>query len=143
MDLLLTFSCDKKDEYEKPTIRFSQPGNNLIIANDTIISFIVEPYDEDGTIDRVEFTKNGTIVQTVVNSPYTYDWSISSENNIGIYTIKATVYDNHQAKGEAENFSTNTRIGYRNGGDIGKYCEAHCLNQDLQDYLMNKIFKIV
>lgn len=100
MDLLLILSC--KEENKEPTIRFVQPENNLIITNDTIVSFIVEAFDSDGTIDRVEFTKNGTIVQTVVNSEYKYDWSISKKDSIGIYKIKATAYDNHEAKGEAE-----------------------------------------
>lgn len=98
--LLLIISC--KEENKKPTISFLQPSNNLIIPNDTIISFIVEPYDSDGKIDRVEFIKNGTLIQTVVNSPYKFDWNISTEDSIGIYIIKAIAYDNEEAKGEAE-----------------------------------------
>jgi len=98
----LTISCERKYENEKPTICFIQPETNLIITNDTLISFIVEPYDKDGTIDKVEFTKNGIIIQTVVNSPYKFDWSISTEDNIGVYIIKATAFDNHGEKGEAE-----------------------------------------
>jgi hypothetical protein len=100
--LFVNISCERKEENENPTISFLQPDTNLIITNDTLIKFIVEPYDKDGVIDRVEFTKNNTKVQTDDDSPYIFDWNISTEDNIGIYIIKAIAYDNHEAKGEAE-----------------------------------------
>jgi hypothetical protein len=100
--VILNISCENKEENIKPTIHFLQPDTNLIIANDTVVSFIVEPYDKDGTIDRVEFSLNGTFVLTVLNPPYQFDWSISTESNIGNNVIKATAYDNNDAKAEAE-----------------------------------------
>ncbi len=101
--ILFTASgCEKKEENKIPTISFSQPGNNLVIAKDTLITFKAQPYDEDGKIDRVEFTRDGTIVQTVVEPPYTFDWNVSSEDDIGVHIIKAIVYDDHGAQGEAE-----------------------------------------
>ena len=99
--ILLTISC-KKEENENPTIRFLQPDLNLIIASDTVITFIVEPHDNDGTISKVEFKNNGAIVQTIVSPPYEYDWNITTEDNIGIYSITAIAYDNHGALGESE-----------------------------------------
>jgi len=100
--LFLAISCNKKEENEKPRVSFLQPVNNLVITNDTLISFIVEALDNDGLIDKVEFSKNGTIVQTVVNPPYKFDWLISTENNLGIYIVKATAYDNDGATAESE-----------------------------------------
>ena len=100
--LLLIISCEKKTDNEIPIIRFIYPDNNMTISNDTIISLIVEAYDIDGTIDRVEFIKNGTTVQTVKNPPYKFDWHISTESNLGVFFIKAIAYDNQQAKSETE-----------------------------------------
>jgi len=100
--LISAISCEKKEENVNPTISFLQPDANLVINNDTIITFIVEPFDADGTIDKVEFAINGTLVHTLVASPWKYDWSISSEESRGAFTIVATVYDNQGAKGEAE-----------------------------------------
>lgn len=39
----------------------------------------------------------------------------------------------------ATNFGTDEKAGCRDGGDFGKHCKPHCLNQDLQDKLINKI----
>ncbi len=100
--ILLTFSCEKKEENEKPTIIFLQPDSNLIIANDTIISFIVEPYDKDGTIEKVEFIIDNSIVKNITNSPYRFDWNITTEDNIGTKVVKAIAYDNNGGKGEVE-----------------------------------------
>lgn len=100
--VLLDIGCEKKDEYKHPTLRFSQPDSNLIIDRDTVISFVIEPYDKDCKIARVEFSLNETIVSTVSTSPYYFDWSIKTEENFGNNRIKATVYDNNGAKGEAE-----------------------------------------
>lgn len=99
---MTTISCEKKEENKVPTISFLKPESDLIISKDTLIWFIAEPYDEDWTIDRVEFIKNGTIIQTVIGLPYEFDWNISSEDEVGVYSIKATAYDNRGAKGEAE-----------------------------------------
>ena len=100
--LLTLIACSKKEENELPTVRFLQPTSNLVIANDTVLTFIAEPQDTDGTIDRVEFSRNGTLIESVVSEPYTFDWSISSVANSGIYKIKATAYDNQGATGESE-----------------------------------------
>lgn len=98
----LYLGCEKKEENENPTIRFLQPDSNLIIDKDTLISFVVEPYDKDGTIDKVEFLLNETAVSTVSEPPYSYDWNIETEKNIGSNRIKAIAYDNNGAKGEGE-----------------------------------------
>lgn len=100
--VLLTLSGCKKQFNEKPTIRFLMPSTHLIIQNDTIISFIVEPHDKDGSIDRVEFKKNETLVHSAVNYPYQFDWNVTTENNIGVYIIKAIAFDNLNASAEAE-----------------------------------------
>ncbi len=100
--LFSAIGCEKKEENQKPKISFLQPDSNLIVSKDTLITFLVEPFDADGTIDRVEFLNNGTLVHTITESPWKYDWSISSEENTGITAIKATVYDNHEASGDAE-----------------------------------------
>lgn len=100
MILLLNLGCEKKEENEHPTLRFLQPDSNLVIDKDTLISFVVEPFDKDGTIDKVEFLLNETVVKTLSEPPYSYDWRIETENNIGNNRIKAIAYDNNGAKGE-------------------------------------------
>jgi hypothetical protein len=104
--ILLTLGCKKKEEKisynAPPTISFLQPETNLFIDNDTTITFIVDANDKDGTIEKVEFSINGMIAQTVTTQPYQFDWSISNTNSIGLYKIKATAYDNQDANAEAE-----------------------------------------
>lgn len=100
--LFSAIGCEKKDDNEKPTISFLQPATNSIISNDTLISFLVEPFDADGTIDRVEFVNNGTLVHTITESPWLYNWSISSERDRGLFKISAIAFDNQGATGEAE-----------------------------------------
>jgi hypothetical protein len=97
---LLNFGCERKEENENPTLRFLQPDSNLIIDKDTLISFVVEPFDKDGTIDKVEFLVNETVVKTISEPPYSYDWRIETEKNVGNNRIKAIAYDNNGAKGE-------------------------------------------
>ena len=99
---VLAPGCEKTPENEIPTIRFLQPANSTIIQNDTILTIAVEPQDTDGRIDSVEFSIDGIIVKTVTNPPYTFEWIIATENNIGIRLIKATAYDNNGAKTEDE-----------------------------------------
>lgn len=102
LTLLTVFGCEKKEENQKPSIYFLQPDSNLIVSQDTLITFLVEPFDADGTIGRVEFTLNDTLVHTATKSPWKYDWTLLSEENTGINTIKATVYDNQEASAEAK-----------------------------------------
>ena len=97
---LLNLGCEKKEENENPTLRFLQPDSNIVIDKDTLISFVVEPFDKDGTIDKVEFLLNDTIVKIISKPPYYYDWNIETEKNIGNNYLKAIAYDNHGAKGE-------------------------------------------
>lgn len=103
--LIVSTGCEEKDEKdanEKPTVSFSEPANNLVVSNDTLISFVAQPYDKDGTIEKVVFAVNGTDVHTVVTAPYTFEWSIFTEANAGINVIKATAFDNRGGTGESE-----------------------------------------
>lgn len=100
--LMILISCEKEKSNQKPTIRFVEPDNNLVIEHDTVLSIIVEPFDEDGEIKKVELFINGTIVKTFNSSPYQYDWHNAKIENIGVYTIKATAFDNKGATGDAE-----------------------------------------
>ncbi|MFZ4545484.1 MAG: Ig-like domain-containing protein [Saprospiraceae bacterium] len=100
--IVFTSGCRKKVENEIPTVSFLQPKSNLKITKDTTISFIVEAVDRDGKIDRVEFTKNGQIVQVVKKPPFKVDYFFSMVNDRGTNIIKATAFDEDAAKGEAE-----------------------------------------
>lgn len=100
--LLLNPGCEIWEKNKNPTLGFLQPDSNLIVDKDTLISFVVEPFDKDGTIDKVEFFLNDSLVNTISDPPYSYDWNIETEKNIGINRIKAIAYDNNEAKGEGE-----------------------------------------
>ena len=102
LSLFINLGCEKKDENKNPTISFLQPDSNIIIDKDTLISIVVEPFDEDGTIDKVEFLLNETLVNTVFEPPYSYDWNVETEKNIGNNRIKAIAYDNNGAKGDGD-----------------------------------------
>lgn len=98
--LFMNLGCEK--ENKNPTIKFLQPESNIIINNDTLISIIVEPFDEDGTINRVEFLLNDSIINTLFKPPYTYDWTIETARHFGSNKIKAIAYDNNGAIAEKE-----------------------------------------
>lgn len=102
LTLTILISCAKDKSNQSPTIKFIEPENDLVIEHDTVLSIIVEPFDEDGDIQKVELFINGTMVITFNSPPYQYYWHVSNIENVGVFAIKAIAYDDKGAIGEAQ-----------------------------------------
>ena len=102
LSILVIIGCEKEKNNQNPSISFIEPDNSLVIEHDTILSIIVEPYDTDGEIKKVELLINGVVIKTFNSSPYQYDWYDAKLENEGVFTFLAIAYDNKDATGQAE-----------------------------------------
>jgi hypothetical protein len=96
------FSCSKEKLNTPPEVRFLQPAGNLLIEKDTVLNFLVEAGDKDGTIKQVAFLVNDYIVQWNHYPPYEYVWYDAKVDNPGVYSIKAIARDDMDATSTAE-----------------------------------------
>jgi hypothetical protein len=78
-----------------PTANVTAPANNASFAAPANITLQASAADADGTVSKVEFFRNGTLLATDTASPYSHVW-----NNvpIGTYTITARSTDNLGAR---------------------------------------------
>jgi hypothetical protein len=102
LSLLIVIGCEKEENKQSPTISFIEPDNNLVIEHDTILSIIVEPYDADGEIKKVELLINGVLIKTFDSPPYQYDWHDAKLENEGTFKFLAIAHNNKGATGQAE-----------------------------------------
>src|SRR5262249_49852460 len=56
---------------EPPTVRITSPENNAVFLLGSDIAITAEAADIDGTIVRVDFFANGSLVGTATKAPYT------------------------------------------------------------------------
>ena len=59
------------------------------------IAFATNAADSDGTVTKVEFYSNGSILWTVFTPPFSFNWPIGSEPGNYVLTVKA--YDDRGA----------------------------------------------
>lgn len=102
VSILFAFSCETEKDNVNPTVQLTQPEDNLIIEQDTILTIIADANDTDGDVVKVELLINGTIVKKFDTLPYQYDWHDAKLENEGVHTIKAIAYDDKGATGQAE-----------------------------------------
>ena len=74
-----------------PSITMTSPSSNLLKALGDSIALSATAADTDGTISRVQFFANGTLVSEQTSSPYQTNWTPS---NSGSYDIFARAIDN-------------------------------------------------
>ncbi len=75
-----------------PTVTLTSPANNTTrLAPAAHIKLSAVAADKDGTITKVEFYKDSTLLHTETVAPYGYVW-----RNVGLgnYTLTAKAYDN-------------------------------------------------
>jgi len=76
---------------QAPTVNLTGPANNTVATAPGNFTLTAEATDSDGTIAKVDFYADGTLIGTATSAPYTIDWS-----NVpaGSYTLTAVATDN-------------------------------------------------
>lgn len=91
-----------------PSIAITAPANGASIAAGTAIAVNSTPVDSDGTIARVDFYVDGTLVATDTAAPYTTQVSGLSA---GPHTLHAVALDNSGASGTSSPVTVNITVG--------------------------------
>jgi hypothetical protein len=94
---------------QPPTIRIIQPASVITVGVPSTVTIVASVADPDGTVTRVEFLVNGTIVGNVTAAPWQTAYTISSA---GTYTVTARAYDN----GGAATTSASVIVKAKRGG---------------------------
>jgi hypothetical protein len=81
-----------------PTVAITAPANNATFAKKSSIATTATAGDADGTVARVEFLRNGSLVATDTTSPYSWTWSSATP---GTHTVTARAVDNRGASASA------------------------------------------
>ncbi len=74
-----------------PTISISAPVNNANVIVNTPVTFQAVGNAPNGNIASVAFSVDGAVVSTLTKYPYQFTYTFQ---NLGTYTVKATVTDN-------------------------------------------------
>lgn len=74
-----------------PAVALTAPANNATYVAPASVTVAATATDSDGTIARVEFLRNGTLLAADTAAPYTYAWTGVAA---GTYTLAAKAYDN-------------------------------------------------
>lgn len=75
-----------------PEVTLTSPANNTSFNVADIVSISATANDSDGSIDRVEFYVDNTLVSTDSDSPYSTSWTAT----LGNHTVHAIAFDNLQ-----------------------------------------------
>ncbi|HSH67060.1 MAG TPA: Ig-like domain-containing protein, partial [Bacteroidia bacterium] len=77
-----------------PVVNISSPVDGAVYIGPLDISLTAIASDADGNISKVEFYNGNTLLTSITNAPYTYNW-----NNVpvGLYTLTAKAYDDLNA----------------------------------------------
>lgn len=71
-------------------VTLSSPFDGESFNVDDTIELSANAIDENGSITKVEFSVNGTVVNEDFTEPYSIDWTVTQE---GAYNIKAVAYN--------------------------------------------------
>ena len=77
-----------------PTTAITAPANNAVLVAPLNLTVTASASDSDGTVSKVEFLRNGTLVATDTTSPYAYTWNSVP---VGAYTLTSRATDNRGA----------------------------------------------
>mgnify|MGYP005837324123 CR=1 FL=1 len=86
-----TPSCSPPSPNKAPTTSITRPSNNQNFVAPAMVEISAMATDPDGTITKVEFYANETLLGTDTTSPYNYLWTNPRQ---GVYTLKTRAYDN-------------------------------------------------
>ncbi len=74
-----------------PTVNLTSPANGAAFSTPATIALAATASDSDGTVSKVEFYRNGTLLGTSTAAPYSYTWTNAAP---GSYSLTAKAYDN-------------------------------------------------
>ena len=74
-----------------PTVTLTGPAEGATYTVPAAINFAADAADSDGTVKRVDFYANGTLVGSDATSPYQFAWTATTAGN---YTLTAVAVDN-------------------------------------------------
>ncbi len=77
-----------------PTVSLTAPADNAVVVGPASVTISATAADADGTIAKVEFFRNGTLIGTDTTSPYSFVWSAAP---LGTYSLTAKATDNSGA----------------------------------------------
>ncbi|MGV8151337.1 MAG: Ig-like domain-containing protein [Candidatus Woesearchaeota archaeon] len=75
-----------------PSVSIVYPSNNAVFVSGNSIIINATASDSDGTITRVDFFRNGTVISNDTTSPYQATWTNPA---VGSYVLTAKAYDNN------------------------------------------------
>jgi hypothetical protein len=96
-------TCAGQQQNQPPTIALSTPAGPFEAPADVPLTATAS--DPDGTVSKVEFYRNGLLVNTDSAAPYAYTLE---DLPAGSYTVQAKAYDNANATATAERAFTVT-----------------------------------
>ena len=74
-----------------PTVSLTGPAAGTSYTTPALINYAATASDSDGTVKRVDFYANGTLVGSAATSPYQFGWTTSAT---GTYSLTAVATDN-------------------------------------------------
>ena len=84
---------DYLTNYVPPTASITSPSDGTVYTSPANITINATASDSDGTVSKVEFYENGTLLGTDTTAPYSWTWNNPA---IGTYNLRAVAYDNDQ-----------------------------------------------
>jgi hypothetical protein len=90
-------ACTGQQANQPPTVSLTVPAGPFEAPADVALSATAN--DPDGTVGKVEFYRNGLLVNTDTTAPYTHT---QEDLPAGSYTVQAKAYDNAGATATAE-----------------------------------------
>lgn len=78
-------------ENTAPSIKLNSPANNSNHKAPAAINITATAFDADGTVSKVEFFKDSTLLYTTLRAPYSWDWTNAP---VGNYLLTAKATDN-------------------------------------------------
>ncbi len=69
----------------------TEPAAGATVKGGPPFRITAQATDSDGTVARVDFYANGTLIKTLTAAPYTFRWK---SNQAGAYALTAVARDN-------------------------------------------------
>ncbi|WP_397445697.1 BNR-4 repeat-containing protein [Polaribacter sp. R77954] len=125
-------------------VNLSSPFDGETYYVDDTIQLSANAIDQNGSISKVEFSVNGTVVDEDFTEPYSIDWTVTQE---GAYNIKAVAYNADNNTVTSNEITINAvlfdptdlsdKIYRLKNVATGKYLKSSGANVVASDYIVN------